>query len=501
MLAQNWASVYTIPQTTDNQLAFLTASAQLEADRYAGRTRPIAYYRGFWQQPRRRQRHRCVERSDGVPRPGAAVLSQSRRHAIQSDDDHRTDGAERRLARHAASWAKSTAPRPRPTASAARCRPPPRPSCSVTTTTSSSGRASTAGSCSSRPRANSARSIPIISVRAGRRPVHRPALGRRGAGRIWAPRRSIPGSTRPTRSMSHRGLSVTAGGRFNVAQINLQDELGDDPGLNGNHHYSRFNPAFGATYKLTPNLTALRRLFGSEPRADAARARLRRSAAALPDRQRAGRRSRAQAGRLAHRRGRPARAFRSWRKGMLNWSVGAFRALNTDDIINVASPIPGHEYFQNAGNTLRQGIEAERVVQMGSLDRLCQLHLRRCHVPGRADSVVAEQSVRRRQRQYLRRSRRSPDRHSQTIASRPAPNIRSPTHGKLGADLNVDRQPIAHRRRVQPEPEGAGLLDGEPAFVLPGDQERRTVRVGEQSVQPALLRVRHVLSIPAHCRI
>ena len=42
----------------------------------------------------------------------------------------------------------------------------------------------------------------------------------------------------------------------------------------------------------------------------------------------------------------------------MNWSVGAYRALNTDDIINVASSIPGHEYFQNAGNTLRQGVEA-----------------------------------------------------------------------------------------------------------------------------------------------
>ena len=38
--------------------------------------------------------------------------------------------------------------------------------------------------------------------------------------------------------------------------------------------------------------------------------------------------------------------------------MGAYHALNTDDIINVASPIPGHEYFQNAGDTLRQGIEA-----------------------------------------------------------------------------------------------------------------------------------------------
>jgi iron complex outermembrane receptor protein len=38
--------------------------------------------------------------------------------------------------------------------------------------------------------------------------------------------------------------------------------------------------------------------------------------------------------------------------------LGAYRALNTNDIINVASPIQGHEFFQNAGDTMRQGIEA-----------------------------------------------------------------------------------------------------------------------------------------------
>ena len=44
--------------------------------------------------------------------------------------------------------------------------------------------------------------------------------------------------------------------------------------------------------------------------------------------------------------------------GLVNWTVGGFHALNTNDIIAVSSPIPGHEFFQNAGNTLRQGIEA-----------------------------------------------------------------------------------------------------------------------------------------------
>src|SRR5262249_52482105 len=50
-------------------------------------------------------------------------------------------------------------------------------------------------------------------------------------------------------------LSVTAGGRFNFAQINLQDETGNNPLLNSSNQYQRFNPVIGATYKITPNLT------------------------------------------------------------------------------------------------------------------------------------------------------------------------------------------------------------------------------------------------------
>jgi iron complex outermembrane receptor protein len=43
---------------------------------------------------------------------------------------------------------------------------------------------------------------------------------------------------------------------------------------------------------------------------------------------------------------------------VFNWNLGAFRARNADDIINVASPLIGRQYFQNGGNTLRRGIEA-----------------------------------------------------------------------------------------------------------------------------------------------
>jgi iron complex outermembrane recepter protein len=49
-------------------------------------------------------------------------------------------------------------------------------------------------------------------------------------------------------------LAVTASGRFNAAQIDLNDQNGGD--LTGNHSYSHFNPAAGVTFKVTPWLTA-----------------------------------------------------------------------------------------------------------------------------------------------------------------------------------------------------------------------------------------------------
>src|SRR5215475_12623422 len=49
-------------------------------------------------------------------------------------------------------------------------------------------------------------------------------------------------------------LSLTGGGRLNVAQIRLEDQLGT--ALNSDNHFSRVNPVVGLTYKFSPNITA-----------------------------------------------------------------------------------------------------------------------------------------------------------------------------------------------------------------------------------------------------
>ena len=41
---------------------------------------------------------------------------------------------------------------------------------------------------------------------------------------------------------------MTASGRYNIAHVDLYDQLGTN--LNGDNHFVHFNPAIGATYKV-----------------------------------------------------------------------------------------------------------------------------------------------------------------------------------------------------------------------------------------------------------
>lgn len=50
--------------------------------------------------------------------------------------------------------------------------------------------------------------------------------------------------------------SLTLAGRYNWADATIGDESGSQPGLNGHHTFSRFNPAVGINWNPTPGLTA-----------------------------------------------------------------------------------------------------------------------------------------------------------------------------------------------------------------------------------------------------
>ena len=159
-------------------------------------------------------------------------------------------------------------------------------------------------------------------------------------------------------------LSLTLSGRLNVAQVGLGDQIGG--ALNGEQSFTRFNPGLGATYKVADWLTAyagysqsnraptpgelscadpaspclLDAFLVSDPKLRQVVSRNvelgLRGHAALPD-----------------------------VGGQLAWSISAYRTQAADDILLLATQINGFGYFQNAGTTRRQGVDADLAWRQG----------------------------------------------------------------------------------------------------------------------------------------
>jgi iron complex outermembrane receptor protein len=163
------------------------------------------------------------------------------------------------------------------------------------------------------------------------------------------------------------GLDLSAGGRFNVAQITTEDVSGNAPDLNSSYTFTRLNPVVGATYKLLPNLTAYAgyseanrvptplELDCSNPSRPCTLASTLISDPPLKQV-------------VAHTfetglRGNLAIPS----DGMINWKAGLFRTSSTNDIIQLASVVLGTGYYTNVPETLRQGLEAQANVLMGPL--------------------------------------------------------------------------------------------------------------------------------------
>jgi iron complex outermembrane receptor protein len=157
-------------------------------------------------------------------------------------------------------------------------------------------------------------------------------------------------------------LSITVGGRFNLAQIGLRDQTGENGLLNSDSQFQRFNPVVGATYKLAPGLT----VYGGYSEANRAPTPLELGCSdpnhpcmidsflvADPPLEQV----------VSHtvEAGLRGGSGNDAKSGRLTWGFGLFRALSDDDIIEVASPlgVQNFGFFQNAGKTLRQGLEAK----------------------------------------------------------------------------------------------------------------------------------------------
>jgi outer membrane receptor protein involved in Fe transport len=152
-------------------------------------------------------------------------------------------------------------------------------------------------------------------------------------------------------------FTITAGGRFNHANIVLEDLIGTS--LNGADTFNHFNPLIGGTYKITPGLTA----YAGFSEANRAPTPLELGCAdpthpciiaaflvSDPPLKQV----------VSHTFEAGFRGSQDLSVGTLGWKFGAFRTDNTDDILAIPSPVlQGFGYFQNVGATRRQGIEAE----------------------------------------------------------------------------------------------------------------------------------------------
>jgi iron complex outermembrane receptor protein len=162
-------------------------------------------------------------------------------------------------------------------------------------------------------------------------------------------------------------LSVTAGARFNIAQIDLLDETGAEPLLNSANHFQRVNPVIGATYKFTPNVTG----YAGYSEANRAPTPLELGCSSptnpcIIDNFLIADPPLKQVISHTYETGLRGNAGTSPQTGQLSWALGGFYTLLRDDIINVAGTQPMTGYFKNAGNTLREGIETKLNYKLGN---------------------------------------------------------------------------------------------------------------------------------------
>jgi iron complex outermembrane receptor protein len=154
-------------------------------------------------------------------------------------------------------------------------------------------------------------------------------------------------------------LAFTASGRFNVAQIGLTDRSGNAPALDGTHTYLHFNPGTGLTYKLTPNVT----VYGgwSESNRAPTPAELTCSDPNNPcilDAFLVADPPLKQVVSQTFEFGARGHFMSDMVPGQFLWNLGVYRTDSDNDILLLGTQTNGYGFFDNAGTTRRQGVEA-----------------------------------------------------------------------------------------------------------------------------------------------
>jgi iron complex outermembrane recepter protein len=154
-------------------------------------------------------------------------------------------------------------------------------------------------------------------------------------------------------------LAFTLSGRLNLAWIDLQDLTGIDPEITGNHYFSHFNPGTGLTYKLTPNVTA----YGgwSESNRAPTPGELSCSSPRTPcilDAFLVADPPLKQVVSQTFEAGLRGRLAPPAIPGDLHWNLGVYRTNAYNDILLLGTEVNGYGYYDNVGETRRQGVEA-----------------------------------------------------------------------------------------------------------------------------------------------
>ena len=152
-------------------------------------------------------------------------------------------------------------------------------------------------------------------------------------------------------------LSVTAGGRYNIAQIAMSDLLGTSPDLSAQYTFERFNPVVGFTYKILPELMTFYAGYSEANRAPTPLelgcsnplrpCLLEGFLVSDPPLNQV----------VARTKEVGLRGNFNNAGGRGDWKLGLFRTDSESDIIQVASVLQGRGVFQNVPATRRQGLE------------------------------------------------------------------------------------------------------------------------------------------------
>lgn len=158
--------------------------------------------------------------------------------------------------------------------------------------------------------------------------------------------------------------TLTVSGRYNWAKAQIGDESGTQPQLDGSHVFSRLNPALGLTWHPTSGFTAYATYNEGMRTPTAIELECADPAApcSLPNDFVADPALSPVVSKTIElgARGRIGRAT--------TWSTAVYRTTLYNDIAFISSPTAAQGFFQNVGNTRRQGVELSGHTRFGKLD-------------------------------------------------------------------------------------------------------------------------------------